>query len=103
VVTVRLPTILRAYADGRSTVGVDGSTVRQVLEALARACPGIEERLFEPSGRLRRFVNVFVEDQDIRFAQGLDTPVSDGATVSLLPAVAGGSSGGAIRSGKGRT
>ncbi|HXF56943.1 MAG TPA: ubiquitin-like small modifier protein 1 [Actinomycetota bacterium] len=88
--TVRMPTVLRSYAEGRSTVTVEGSTVRQVLEALERACPGIEERLFEAPGKLRRFINVFVDDQDIRFAQGLDTPVPDGATVSLLPAVAGG-------------
>jgi molybdopterin synthase sulfur carrier subunit len=91
VVTVRMPTILRAYAGGRSSVPVEGTTVREVLDALARACPGIGERLFDPSGRLRRFVNVFVDDEDIRFAQGLDTPVPAGATVSILPAVAGGS------------
>lgn len=90
MVTVRMPTVLRSYAGGRSTVAVEGSTVRQVLDSLGKACPGIEGRLFEAPGKLRRFINVFVEDQDIRFAQGLDTPVPDGATVSLLPAVAGG-------------
>jgi molybdopterin synthase sulfur carrier subunit len=89
-VTVRIPTTLRPLAGGASTVQVDGETVGQVLKALDAAHPGFGERLFDDEGGLRRFVNVFVADDDVRFLQGLDTPVPDGETVAILPAVAGG-------------
>lgn len=88
--TVRIPTPLRAATGGSSTVEVEGSTVGKVLAALDAAHPGIAERIVDDSGRVRRFVNVFVEDEDIRFADDLATPVRPGATVSLIPAVAGG-------------
>jgi molybdopterin synthase sulfur carrier subunit len=91
-VTVRIPTTLRPLADGQSTVEVEGSTVGDVLKGLDAAHTGFAERLLDDQGALRRFVNVFVADDDIRFLQGLDTPVPDGETVSILPAVAGGSS-----------
>lgn len=71
-------------------MSVDGANVAEVLKSLEAAYPGFAERLFDESGKLRRFVNVFVADEDIRFLDGLDTPVADGATVSIVPAVAGG-------------
>jgi molybdopterin converting factor small subunit len=87
---VRIPTQLRTLTGGSSEVTVDGSTVAEVLKALDAAHPGFADRLFDESGVLRRFVNVFVADEDIRFQQGVDTPVGSGQTVSIVPAVAGG-------------
>jgi molybdopterin converting factor small subunit len=89
-VTVRIPTTLRPLAGGRSTVEVEGSTVGEVLKSLDAAHEGFADRLLDEQGNLRRFVNVFVADDDIRYLQGLDTPVPDGETVAILPAVAGG-------------
>jgi molybdopterin synthase sulfur carrier subunit len=89
-VTVRIPTTLRPLAGGAATVQVEGETVGQVLKALDAAHPGFGERLFDDQGALRRFVNVFVADDDVRFLDGLDTAVPDGETVAILPAVAGG-------------
>ena len=89
-VKVRIPTQLRPLAGGASEVEVDGATVADLLKALDVAHPGFGERLFDESGQLRRFVNVFVADEDIRFLDGLATPVPDGETVSIVPAVAGG-------------
>lgn len=88
--TIRIPTPLRSATDGASTVEVEGATVGEVLGNLDAAHPGIGERLMDDQGQLRRFVNVFVDDEDVRFQSGLDTPVEDGATVSIIPAVAGG-------------
>jgi sulfur-carrier protein len=88
--TVRVPTQLRALTAGAGEVAVGGSTVGEVLKELDAAHPGMGERLFDEAGRLRRFVNVFVADEDIRFLDGLDTPVAPGQTVSIIPAVAGG-------------
>ena len=88
--TIRIPTQLRSLTGGAGEVGVDGSTVGEVLKALDAAHPGFGERLFDEAGKLRRFVNVFVADEDIRFLQGLETPVDDATTVSIIPAVAGG-------------
>ncbi len=89
-VTVRIPTQLRTLSGGTGEVSVGGSTVAEVLKALEAAHPGFDERLFDGEGSLRRFVNVFVADEDIRFLQGLDTPVTEGQAVSIVPAVAGG-------------
>jgi sulfur-carrier protein len=89
-VTVRIPTTLRPLAAGQSEVAVDGATLRDVLDALDGAHPGFKDRLLDDDGNLRRFVNVFVADDDVRFLQGLDTPVPDGETVAIIPAVAGG-------------
>jgi molybdopterin converting factor small subunit len=89
-VTVRIPTTLRPLAGGNSTVSVEGATVAEVLKALDVAHPGFAERLLDDSGALRKFVNVFVADDDIRYMEGVDTLVPDGATVSIIPAVAGG-------------
>ena len=87
---VRIPTQLRPLSGGVAEVKVEGGTVGEVLAALDGAHPGFRGRLFGDDGRLRRFVNVFVADEDVRFLQGLDSPVADGQTVSIVPAVAGG-------------
>ncbi|MHB8438863.1 MAG: MoaD/ThiS family protein [Acidimicrobiales bacterium] len=88
--TVRIPTQLRTLTGGTGELQLNGSTLREVLEALDTAHPGMADRLFDEGGELRRFVNVFVGDEDVRFLQGLDTPLSDSQTVSIVPAVAGG-------------
>jgi molybdopterin converting factor small subunit len=88
--TLRIPTQLRTLTDGAGEVTVDGSTVGEALKALDAAHPGFGERLFDADGNLRRFVNVFVADEDIRFLDGLSTPVEDSTTISIIPAVAGG-------------
>ena len=88
--TVRIPTQLRTLTGGDAEVDVDGSTVGEVLKALDAAHPGFHDRLFDEAGKLRRFVNVFVADEDVRFSEGLETPVDAGQTVSIIPAVAGG-------------
>jgi molybdopterin converting factor small subunit len=89
-VNVRIPTQLRPLAGGSSEVAVEGTTVAELFAALEVAHPGFGDRLFDESGKLRRFVNVFVAEEDIRFLGGIDTPVADGVTVSIVPAVAGG-------------
>lgn len=89
-VTVRIPTQLRTLTGGTGELSLDGATVGEVLKALDAAHPGMADRLFDESGSLRRFVNVFVEDEDVRFLDGLETAVSAGQTVSIVPAVAGG-------------
>jgi molybdopterin synthase sulfur carrier subunit len=89
-VTVRIPTQLRSLTGGASEVSVEGGTVAEVLKQLDAASPGFAERIFDESANLRRFVNVFVADEDIRFLQNLDTPVASGEVVSIVPAVAGG-------------
>jgi molybdopterin synthase sulfur carrier subunit len=90
VPTVRIPTQLRTLTAGQGEIAVEGTTVGEVLKALDAAHPGIAERLFDDGGALRRFVNVFVADDDVRFREGLDTPVAEKDTVSIIPAVAGG-------------
>ena len=90
-VKVRIPTQLRSLTGGAGEVTLEGSTLSEVLSALDAAHPGFAGRLFDDDGSLRRFVNVFVADEDVRFAKGLDTPVAEGQTVSIVPAVAGGS------------
>ena len=88
--TIRIPTPLRNATGGASTVEVEATTVGEALASLEQAHPGVGERLLDEGGKLRRFVNVFVDDEDVRFQQGLDTPVQPGSTVSIIPAVAGG-------------
>jgi molybdopterin converting factor small subunit len=89
-VTVRVPTTFRPLAGGASEVVVPPGTLGEVLGNLDAAHPGFRDRLFDEQGDLRRFVNLFVADEDVRYLQGLETPVPDGETVSILPAVAGG-------------
>ncbi len=88
--TVRIPTQLRTLCAGAAEVVVDGATVGEVLASLETAHPGFAARLFDDGGGLRRFVNIFVADEDVRFSSGLDTAVEPGQTVSIIPAVAGG-------------
>ncbi len=88
--TIRIPTQLRTLTAGAGEVEVPGATVGEALAALDTAHPGFAERLFDGDGKLRRFVNVFVADEDIRFLSGTDTPVDDTTTLSIIPAVAGG-------------
>ena len=89
-VNVRIPTQLRPLSGGQAEVRVEGATVAEVLGALESAHPGFADRLFDEAGKLRRFVNVFVADEDIRFLDGVQTKVEPGVTVSIVPAVAGG-------------
>ena len=89
-VSVRVPTTLRPLTSGASEVAVDGATVGEVIASLEAAYPGFSDRLLDDNGKLRRFVNVFVSDDDVRFLQGLDTPIPAGETLSIVPAVAGG-------------
>ncbi len=88
--TVRIPTPLRKQTDGRSQVDVAGDDLRTVVANLTAAHPGLADRILDEGGDLRRFVNVFVRDEDIRFQDGLDTAVGDSDVVSIVPAVAGG-------------
>ena len=89
-IEVRIPTILRTYTGGERVVEGTGSTVTEVIDRLEADHAGIKERLIE-NGEARRFVNIYVNDEDIRFTGNLQTPVADGDTVVILPAVAGGS------------
>ena len=88
-VTVRIPTTMRPLAGGATTVDVEAGTLSDVIKALDHAHAGFAERLLD-NGTLRRFVNVFVDDDDVRYLDGLDTQVPDGQTVCIIPAVAGG-------------
>jgi molybdopterin converting factor small subunit len=89
-VSVRIPTILRTFTGGSREVTAEPGTLREVIAGLDAAYPGLGGRIVDDTGNLRRFVNVYVGDEDVRFAQGLDTPVPAGAHVSVIPAVAGG-------------
>jgi molybdopterin converting factor small subunit len=89
-VTIRVPTTLRTLTSGEAQVSVEGGTVSDVLSALEAAHPGFKDKLLDDDGNLRRFVNVFVADDDVRFMDGMDTPVPEGETLSIVPAVAGG-------------
>jgi molybdopterin synthase sulfur carrier subunit len=89
-VKLRLPTPLRPLAGGASELSVEGSTVSEVLATLEREHPGFHERLYDERGEIRRFVNIYVAGEDIRFLRGLDTPLKEGEEVSIVPAVAGG-------------
>ena len=89
-VSVRVPTILRPYTQGASAVSVEGATLSEVLDSLDASYPGIKGRVLDESGELRRFVNVYVDNNDVRFDDGLQTAIKDGGEVSIIPAVAGG-------------
>ena len=88
--TVRIPTQLRQLTGGVGEVSVDATTVGEALQSLEGTFPGFGERLFDESGALRRFVNVFVAEEDIRFLEGVETPLTEGTVISIVPAVAGG-------------
>jgi molybdopterin synthase sulfur carrier subunit len=89
-IKLRIPTPLRQLAGGASELSVEGSTVSEVLTALERAHPGFHERIYDERGEVRRFVNIYVGGEDIRFLNGVETPVTEGQEVSIVPAVAGG-------------
>jgi molybdopterin synthase sulfur carrier subunit len=88
--TVRIPTPLRKLTNGKEEVAAAGQTVAELITDLERQYPGLRERLCDDKGQLRRFVNIFANDEDIRFLQNLDTPVKDGDELSIVPAIAGG-------------
>jgi molybdopterin synthase sulfur carrier subunit len=90
-VSVRIPTPLRRVTDGAAEVEAQGSSIRELIEDLERRYPGMRERLCDDAGEVRRFVNIFVGDEDIRFLSGIETPLQDGTQISIVPAVAGGS------------
>ncbi len=87
--TVRIPSVLRKHTDGATKVAADGATVGEVLRAVATEHPGLAEQLFDGEA-VRGFINVYVDDEDIRYVSGLDTPVEGDSEVALMPAVAGG-------------
>jgi sulfur-carrier protein len=89
-VTVRLPTIMRANAGGQSEITADGATIGEVIDDVINRFPGTATHLRAPDGGVHRFVNVYLNDEDVRYLDKLDTKVPDGATVSIVPAVAGG-------------
>ena len=89
-ITVRIPTPLRTLTKGSEEVTAAGATVGDVVEDLERQYPGVKSRLCDDKGEVRRFVNIFLADEDIRFLQGLKTPVKEGDQISIVPAIAGG-------------
>ncbi len=89
-VTVRVPPVFRTMTGGASQVNVAGGTVGEVLASLEGDHPGFKDKLLDDQGSLVRYVNLFVDDDDVRFLQGLETPVPDGGTLSIMQAVAGG-------------
>ena len=96
---VRVPNLLRVHTDGQATVSADGATVGEVFQILVGQYPGLSNQLVDESGELHKFVNVYVDDDDIRYLDKLDTKLADGATISILPAVAGGSISPAVAAG----
>ena len=88
--TIFIPSSLRRYTAGQSKVQVNGATVSEIIENLERRYPGVKSRLCDESGRIKRYVNVFVNDEEIRSLQGPDTPLSEKDEVSIVPAMAGG-------------
>jgi sulfur-carrier protein len=89
-VSVRIPTILRTYTQDQSQVDADGATLAAVIDSLESSFPGIKARVVDEQGALRRFVNIYVAEEDVRFANGLETPTPEGTQISIIPAVAGG-------------
>lgn len=88
--TVRIPTPLRKLTEGKEEVTASGATIGEVIASLEQSYPGIKARICDDSGQVRRFVNIFANDEDIRFLQHLDTPVAEGDEISIVPAIAGG-------------
>ena len=90
MVSVRIPTPLRKLSGDRDELAIEASTVSALIEGLESECPGIKNRLCDESGNVRRFINLYVNNEDIRFLDGADTKLSDGDVVSIIPAIAGG-------------
>ncbi len=99
-VSIVIPTPLRQYAGGQKTVAVSGATVGQALDALTATHPDLRRHLFSEDGQLRAFVNVYLGDEDVRYLKRSETPLTDGATLSIVPSVAGGGNGWATASRK---
>ncbi len=89
-VVVRVPTPLRRLTNGQGEIEVEASTIREAIEKLEEQYPGFRERLLDESGEVRKFVNLYLNDEDIRFLKGVDTELKDGDTLSIVPAIAGG-------------
>ncbi len=89
-VTIRVPTPLRRLTDGQGEIEIEAGTIREAIEKLEEKFPGFKERLLDENGELRKFVNLYLNDEDIRFLKGIDTEIKDGDTVSIVPAIAGG-------------
>ncbi len=89
-VSITIPTPLRGLTGGADTVSAEGATVAALIESLENTYPGIKARMLDEAGQLRRFVNLYVNGEDVRFLQGLDTPVKESDELSIVPAIAGG-------------
>jgi len=89
-VRVRIPTPLRKYTGGKDAVPAEGATIAAVLDDLEKTCPGLKERICDGDGAVRRFVNLYVNGDDIRFLDNTGSPVKDGDEISIVPAIAGG-------------
>jgi sulfur-carrier protein len=89
-IEVRIPTVLRTHTDGEKKVHGEGATLRDLLDDLETRHPGLKPALVDEEGKLHRFINVYVNDEDVRFLGAIETPLADGDSVSILPAVAGG-------------
>ena len=89
-ITVRIPTPLRRVTDGQDKVDTSGATLREIIDSMESQFPGIKERLCDENGDLRHFVNVYVNGEDVRFLEGIDSATGDGDEISIVPAVAGG-------------
>ena len=89
-ITVRIPTPLRRVTDGQDKVDTNGATLREIIDSMESQFPGIKERLCDENGGLRNFVNVYVNGEDVRFLEGIDSATGDGDEISIVPAVAGG-------------
>ncbi len=90
MIKVRIPTPLRPMTGVKNEVEIDGNTIAEIIDNLGTAHPGIKERLYDEEGEVRRFINIYVNEEDIRFLTGKDTPLKDGDQVSIIPAIAGG-------------
>lgn len=89
-IKVRIPTPLRKLTNGSDEVAADGKTIKELIDDLEKNYPGLKERICEPDGRLRRFVNLYLNDEDIRFKKNMDTELKDSDELSIIPAIAGG-------------
>lgn len=89
-ITVRIPTPLRKLTSGKGEVVIEGNTVQDMVDALEKSYPGMKERLCDDGGELRRFLNFYLNEEDIRFIKGKETPIKDGDEISIVPAIAGG-------------
>lgn len=95
-VEVKIPTVLRKHTNNEAVLEASGGTIRELIEDIAGKHPEFREKVLSDDGALHRFINVYANDEDVRYLEGLDTKVQDGDTVSILPAVAGGAHGGSI-------